>query len=311
MEARISRRITTLERATRFVREHPVPVSHVTTLIDSIDAIVAELYHSAGQQRIGHASFRSGAAIRASHAAELLALMRSVNRIARALDPNEFPGLREQFRMPRGDGYQRLLSHAAAFAQAAQPILAIFLERGLEPDFIQQILARREEIHAGLTIKNNGFSQRLSGTASLAALTRRAMPLLRELDAILTHQYRNDAGLLAAWKGACHVERDPESAPNDAIPERDVEALVSSAVGAEIRDGSVPHSIEGPIDPTNPTPAQLNPAKLGDLEVVKPIAVTERVQSASVLASYSNHESPPPRHWRLHPVPNRLPHVPR
>jgi hypothetical protein len=278
MEARISRRTTTLERATRFVREHPVPVPHVTTLIDSIDGIVADLYHSAGQQGIGHASFRSGAAIRASHAAELLALMRSVNRIARALDPNEFPGLREQFRMPRGDGYQRLLSHAAAFAQAAQPILATFLERGLEPDFIQQILAKREEIHAGLTIKNNGFSQRLSGTASLAALTRRAMPLLRELDAILTHQYRLEPALLAAWKGACHVERDPQ---RTAIP-------VNS--------------------PPVPVP---NPAKVDNPNVVEKNTTTEQVHPAPNLASFQNHESPPFRHWRLHPYPDRLPHLPR
>jgi hypothetical protein len=34
------------------------------------------------------------------------------------------------------------------------------------------------------------------------------MEYLRELDAILTHKYRNDAGLRAAWKGAVRVRQE-------------------------------------------------------------------------------------------------------
>jgi hypothetical protein len=281
MEARIKRRLNTLERATRLAKAHPVNLPRVTTLTGALDTIILELRQYAGDQDHGHAAFRSGSAIRVQRAAELLALMRTVNRIVRALDPHEFPGLKQKFRMPRGDGYERLLGRAAAFVEAAEPIRSEFIDRGLDPDFIEQILARRDEMHAALAIKNKGLSQRVGSTAGLADLARRGMQLLRELDAILTHQYRNDADLFASWKSACHVERDPRFN-------------------------------QDPADsPASSTPPPLNAAKVDNTKVVEPNATTERVQSAPVLALFADHESPSPRHWRLHPVPNRLPHVPR
>jgi hypothetical protein len=36
--------------------------------------------------------------------------------------------------------------------------------------------------------------------------------ILREMDSILGYQYRNDPALLASWKSACHVDRDPSRA---------------------------------------------------------------------------------------------------
>jgi hypothetical protein len=281
MEAQIKRRLNTLERTTLLAKAHPVNLPRVTTLTSGLDTIILELRQHAGNQDHGHAAFRSGSAIRAQRAGELLELMRTVNRIVRALDPQEFPGLKEKFRMPRGDGYQRLLGRAAAFIEAAEPIRSEFIERGLDPDFVEQILARRDEMHAALAIKNNGLSQRVGSTAGLADLARRGMKLLRELDAILTHQYRHDADLLASWKSACHVERAPRpnQDPNDS--------------------------------PASLAPPPLNAAKVDDTKVLEPSAKTERVQSAPVLAFFTDHESPSPRHWRLHPVPNRLPHVPR
>ena len=39
--------------------------------------------------------------------------------------------------------------------------------------------------------------------------SRTGVEILRELDAILSYQYRNNPALLAAWKGACRIERDP------------------------------------------------------------------------------------------------------
>jgi hypothetical protein len=50
----------------------------------------------------------------------------------------------------------------------------------------------------------------MSGTAGLLAKSREGMEILHELDAILSHQYRDNPALLAAWKGACRVERDAE-----------------------------------------------------------------------------------------------------
>ena len=39
---------------------------------------------------------------------------------------------------------------------------------------------------------------------------------MRELDAIRTFQYQEDPVLLAVWKSACHVERDPGTETEEA-----------------------------------------------------------------------------------------------
>ena len=210
MQARIIHRFDAFERAIGLAKDHPVPVPRVTTLVNALEPIVMEIRRYAGEQDFGHATFRGGSSIRAHHAAELRALLRSVNRIALALDPEEFPGLREKLKMPRGDGYERLRARASAFINAAEPLRSAFIERGLDPDFIEQIAARQGEMLAALTIKNNGRSLQIGGTAGLAALVRRGMQILRELDAILTHQYRGNPSLLAAWKSAARVQRDPQ-----------------------------------------------------------------------------------------------------
>jgi hypothetical protein len=217
MEARINRRFTTLERATRFAKDHPVAVARVAILITALDAIIVQLYAHAGDQDFGRASFKSGSTIRSQKASELRDLLRSVNRIARVLDPTEFPGLKPRFLMPRGDGYERLRARASAFVDAAEPIKDAFIERGLDPDFIEQIIAKQDEMLEATNIKNSGLFTQVGGTAGLAALTRQGMRYLRELDAILTHQFRKDASLLAAWKSTAHVERDPQRnrEPND------------------------------------------------------------------------------------------------
>jgi hypothetical protein len=57
--------------------------------------------------------------------------------------------------------------------------------------------------------KHEGLATQVSGTAGFNAEARLGLKLMRELDAILTYQYRDNPPLLAAWKSACHVERDP------------------------------------------------------------------------------------------------------
>ena len=156
---------------------------------------------------------------RSLRAAELLELMRSVNRIGRTVSPLEFPGLREQLRMPRGDGYRRLIAAAGSFIQVARAYKAVFLVRGLDPDFIEQIEAKIPELEAASTVINHGKAQRIGSTAGLADLARRGMEGLRELDAILSHQFRRDPALLVSWKGAARVQRDAVRTPPEEEPD--------------------------------------------------------------------------------------------
>jgi len=254
MQTRIKHRLETLERSVRLAREHPTGLARVTQLIDQIEVIIAQIWSHAGGQHTGHLAYRGGAATRAFRAAELLELMRSVNRIGRAVSPLEYPGLREQLRMPRGDGYRRLIAAAGSFIQVARAYKAVFLDRGLDPDFIEQIEAKIPELEAASTVINHGKAQRIGSTAGLADLARRGMEGLRELDAILSHQFRHNPALLASWKGAARVQRDAvrthdntspsteSSATPAGSPHSNFESFIPVSFGAPQSPPIAPHS---------------------------------------------------------------------
>jgi hypothetical protein len=135
--------------------------------------------------------------------------MRPINKIARALKPAQFPGVREQFRMPDSNSYPKLIARAESFVDAIASIKQAFVDRGMAATFDTELAAKKAELAAATSRKNSGHATQMEGTANLLAKSREGMNILHELDAILSYQYRNDPGLLAAWKGACRVERDP------------------------------------------------------------------------------------------------------
>jgi hypothetical protein len=248
MEIRFKLRLEAFERAVRVAKDNPITPSlpRVASLTVEIDTIIHDIHRRSGEQDYGHATYRSGSAIRAQRASELRGLLRSINRIALALDPEEFPGLKQKLKMPRGDGYELLRARAAAFVDVVTPIWEVFTERGLDIDLIEQITAKGAELQAAKAIKNNGRSLQVGGTAGLADLARRGMRLLRELDAILTHQYRADFATLAAWKGAVRIHRNRPTAARD-----------SNANAPSMQAGKAP---ELPSAHLVPSSGQLDPA---------------------------------------------------
>ena len=75
--------------------------------------------------------------------------------------------------------------------------------------FDTELTAKKTALVAATGQKNAGHATQMAGTAGLLAQSRTGVEILRELDAILSYQYRNNPALLAAWKGACRIERDP------------------------------------------------------------------------------------------------------
>lgn len=212
MEDLVIRRFNTFDRIVDFGLDHPLtpPIVTVTSLMTAMNGIVTVLGDAAGDQDAGHGEFRGGSATRQRVAGELVALMRPINKIARSLKPAQFPGVREQFLMPDSLTYPKLVARAQAFIEAIVPIKDAFVDRGMAATFDTELAAKKAELVASTGRKNSGQAAQMEGTANLMAKSAEGMEILRELDAILSHQYRNNPGLLAAWKGACRVERAAE-----------------------------------------------------------------------------------------------------
>ena len=211
MEDITTRQFAAFDRVVDFGANHPLTpaIPAVTTLLGDLGNVLTSLVDLGDDQAFGRGQFRGGSAYRQSVADEVRGLMRPINKIARALKPEQHPGVREQFRMPRSNGYPALIASAEAFVAAATPIKQLFVDRGLPADFDTQLTAKKTALVAATGQKNAGHATQMAGTAGLLAQSRVGVKILRELDAILSYQYRNNPALLAAWKGACRIERDP------------------------------------------------------------------------------------------------------
>jgi len=183
----------------------------VTTLLTDLGGIITAIGGHADDQDTGSTEFRGGSSYRQMVAEQLRAQMRPINKIARALKPELYPTAREQFKMPPTNGYSKLISRAETFIDAIAPIKVAFTDRGLPATFDTALAAKKAELVAATGIKNAGRATQVGGTAGLFAKSRAGLDILHELDAILSFQYRDNPALLAAWKSACHVERDPET----------------------------------------------------------------------------------------------------
>jgi hypothetical protein len=170
--------------------------------------------YSAGQSG-GEVEFHSGTMTRREAADALRMEMRAINAMAKALPREEFPGVRELFLMPRSGSYEALIARANAFVEKIGPIKAAFVARGLPADFDEQLADKLATLDTASDTRDSGRSDRVGGTAGLDAKADHGIVILREMDSILSYQYRNDPALLARWKSACHVDRDPSRAEDE------------------------------------------------------------------------------------------------
>jgi hypothetical protein len=144
----------------------------------------------------------------------LLALLRAINQTARSIN-EQFPGLADQFKMPR-DIEQDILNRARAFITNATPIATEFTTRCLPATFPADLQAAIEAVEAAGTHKANALAAQTAATAGLAAAIKRLLSIQRELNAIMRNLYSQDPASLAAWTTASHIQRAPKRATKKA-----------------------------------------------------------------------------------------------
>ena len=211
-----------LECACQFLETHPlaVPVPRVAILHAEMNTLLARYRIVVASQKTGDGDFRAGAAERRQFLEVLLQKMRDINAIARAMDPVEFAGVSDLFRMPRSQAVEAILANALAFARHAQTMEDAFLERGLPAGFIGEIEASIQSAREAVSPKNLGLMARMAATVELQASLTRVLAIRRELDAILTPLLRADPKAFAAWKSAQHVAR-PTRRKRETTTEKD------------------------------------------------------------------------------------------
>ena len=209
-----NRRLVTFDSVTEFGDNHPLTpaIARVTVLYGQVAASATTMRNLGGSQVEGFGGVRSAVSESGVLRDEVLADLRAINRIARALPVVNHAGVSEQFRMPSRYTYQGVADTARAFIANATPLSQIFIDRGRPATFIEDLTAVLAAFEASRQRKQGSRQGHIGSTAGLEVAGRQGVAAMRELDAILSPIYETDSVLFAAWKAAIAIQRAPETA---------------------------------------------------------------------------------------------------
>lgn len=141
--------------------------------------------------------------------------LEKINLAARAM-ADEAAGIENKFRLPRKPSDATLLATARSFLADAVPHEAMFVEYGLAADFLADLQADINAFEQSSAAADSATEAHSGATGALAAAFRQGIKLSGKLNSIVKIKYRDNAGKLASWTVASHLERaarKPKPAP--------------------------------------------------------------------------------------------------
>jgi hypothetical protein len=182
--------------------------SHAAEVVANHSNAVAEVKHQAVRQDAAALDRQESTAQKDAAIKSLVELMRPVNQTARSMDKQQ-PGFADQFRMPRYSD-QAILNRAGAFIAEAAPVAVEFTKRGLPESFVADMQSAVERVVAAEARQSVALANQTEATAALRLALKKEQDAMRELNAIMRNQLRNDPALLAAWESASRIESAPK-----------------------------------------------------------------------------------------------------
>jgi hypothetical protein len=212
MNTKHNNRLVMYGRVDRFGTEHPLTPANpqATDYYTQLKSVITGMETAVQNQVTGTGESRGGTGDRRRLAKELRTSMREIGKTAQTLDPELFPGLAQELRMPESQKFEVLLAAGRAFLARVTPIKATFVERGLEAGFDVVLGAQIAALEAATERKHDGGQTRREGTLGLDASSRSGMKIVRGLDAIISNRLRKtNPVLLGVWKSASKVQSAP------------------------------------------------------------------------------------------------------
>ena len=190
-----------------------VPNARGIVLFGQIATAATQMQTHATKQVGGKNDRHAGSTERARIGEELRLTLVEIGNTGRSLDPEQFPGVGAQFRLPTSGSYQILRATAQAYLEAVGPVKAAFVAREYAADFDEQLSDLIGEFDAATADTDAGLQAQSGGTAGLREVSMRALKAVHELDAMISKKLRtSDPALLQVWKSASRVERPPKKA---------------------------------------------------------------------------------------------------
>jgi hypothetical protein len=215
-----------IRRLEMFIRVRQFGVAHAASftegsrgreLFAELDTVVAELETHSTAQASGKSATREHTTLKSVAKESLQHSLTALSHTARSMALTT-PGLEDKFRLPRSASDQAWLALARSFAQDAAPLKDEFVRWGLHPNFLDGLNSEIAAFAQSIESRAQKTGERVAATASIDGAIERGTNAARALDAVVHNTFREDAGTLAEWTSASHVERQPHRASTPETP---------------------------------------------------------------------------------------------
>ncbi|HEY0406675.1 MAG TPA: hypothetical protein VGC89_13170 [Pyrinomonadaceae bacterium] len=208
-----ARELDASQRMRAFVGSRPSDFpsgSHRAELSEALNRAITQVEQQAAKQVAATLDRQESAEEKKVAINSLVKQLRAISQTARSLN-QQFPGLADQFKMPR-DSNQSALNYGRAYIEVATPIASRFTKRDLPDTFLTDLQSTIDSVVASDTRMANALANQTAATAALTEAFKQLRAIQSELDASVRNFYRNDPASLAAWNSARRVERAPKKA---------------------------------------------------------------------------------------------------
>lgn len=213
-----------LVRIKGFAVDHPFSpvIPRVVVLMTSIDSLIAAYGVAGANQLGGFGLYRGSSTERKVLGKQIYTVLADLSSVAQGLDPIEFPGVADRFRLAESRrNYQGLINTGAAFVEALEEptVQALFTDRGFAADFDTELTAALVSFATATGRKFDGARDRKEGTVGLKVLDKKAIQVMKELRAIVEKHLRQTApNLIDVWKAASRVYRGRGGNEGEPVP---------------------------------------------------------------------------------------------
>lgn len=189
--------------------------SMIATKFADLSAKVDEIEAKAGSQISAVASSGEEFGQKDISREDLVEGCSRVANAARAAEPDN-PGIQDRFRFRRNLNDADLLATARSFVEGNAEWGAIIKDYGGGNTWAADLTALADAFEAAINEAASAAGSRSATTAEINQAVAEGMQLKRTCGWLVQNYFDGDAGALAAWDTAAHVENPPQ--PNQPTP---------------------------------------------------------------------------------------------
>ncbi|MDB6152523.1 MAG: hypothetical protein JWL90_976 [Chthoniobacteraceae bacterium] len=176
------------------------------------ESVIGILGRAARDQLAGTGAFHGGTTTKTALRKKLHSALSKIRKGAAVIAKTQGqPQLMADFVLPRKMNDTLLAAQVRAFAEAARPLLANFIELEHKADFIDSLLADVAAFEDVRDEQDASIQNRAGAGATIKTQIQRGLLIIEQLDVIMRNKYETRPEMLAAWHAASRIQHPAKS----------------------------------------------------------------------------------------------------